>query len=305
VSIILERVKKNPAHPQAPHLLASIVCGSADTEAAKPSSEFIEAANLIVEHYADSPDVRNFCEVLGYLGTSPGWAGQFENHLRTILGKNPDRAVRAAASFALASVVAHAGEGRQGEAEKLYEEAIRKFDGSQGSEHYFYARIEKMANERAKQVLAQLRLLGKPAPEIDGVGLDGRGMKLSDYRGKVVLLSFWATWCRPCMRMVPHERELLRRLEGKPFVIVGVNGDDDQNAARAAAADQGMTWRSFQDRNGPRRISLDWHVWGWPTFYLIDHKGIIRTRSGDPPVEELNHAIDQAVGVQTESVTGK
>ena len=150
-------------------------------------------------------------------------------------------------------------------------------------------------------ILAELKLLGKPAPEIDGVALDGRSMKLSDYRGKVVLLSFWATWCGPCMRMVPHERELVKRFEGKPFVIVGVNGDNDQKAARAAAADHGMTWRSFQDRSGPRRISQDWHVWGWPTFYLIDQKGIIRKRWGDTGLEELNLAIDQLIDAQTES----
>ena len=80
------------------------------------------------------------------------------------------------------------------------------------SEKYFFANIEKDWNHRAKDELAVLRSLGKPAPEIDGVDLDGRSMKLSDYRGKVVLLSFWATWCGPCMKMVPHEREI-----GKTF----------------------------------------------------------------------------------------
>ena len=302
VPIVLERVKKDPAHPEAARLLASVVCGSADPEAAKPPAEFSEAADLIVQRYADSPGVRNFCEVLGYLGSGPVWAGSFEKHLRTILDKNPHREVRAAASFALASVVAGAGESRQREAEKLYEEAIKKFDGAtQGSEHYFYANIEKMANERARHILAELKLLGRPAPEIDSVALDGRSMKLSGYRGKVVLLSFWATWCGPCMRMVPHERELVKRFEGKPFVIVGVNGDNDLKAARAAAADHGMTWRSFQDRGGPRRIAQDWHVWGWPTFYLIDQKGIIRKRWGDTGLEGLNLAIGQLIDAKTES----
>jgi hypothetical protein len=121
VPMILERVKKNPSHPQAPALLASVVCvcGWDDPEAAKPPAEFIEAADLIVTRYADSPDVRNFCEGLGYFGSSPSWAGPFEKHLRTILEKNPHRAVRAAASFALASVVAGAGAGLPHQAGEL------------------------------------------------------------------------------------------------------------------------------------------------------------------------------------------
>jgi thiol-disulfide isomerase/thioredoxin len=266
--IILDRVKKNPAHPQAPGLLASVVCGSADRDDAQPPAEFIEAADLIVKHYADSPHIRNFCELNGCR-----WAGTFEKHLRTILDRNQHRDVRAAASFALAYVVHLAGETRQLEAEKLYEDFIKKFDGS---EKYFFANIEKDWNYRAKDELAVLRMLGKPAPEIDGVGLDGRGMKLSDYRGKVVLLSFWATWCGPCMKMVPHEREMVKRLEGKPFVIVGVNGDIDQQAAKAAVTRHGITWRTFQDSNGQQRIRDDWHVWGWPAIYLIDQNGFVR-----------------------------
>ena len=297
VPIILERVKKNPAHPQAPGLLATVVCGSADPEAVKPPPEFIEAADLIVERYAGSPHIRNFCELYGCR-----WAGPFEKHLRTILASNQHRDVRAAASFALAYVVQGAGESRQGEAERLYEEFIKTFDGN---EKYFFANIEKDWNDRAKDELAVLRLLGKPAPEIDGVCLDGRGMKLSDYRGKVVLLSFWATWCGPCMKMVPRERALVKRLEGKPFVIVGVNGDDDQQAAKAAAVSHSITWRSFQDKIGRQRIRVAWHVSGWPAFYLIDQKGIIRKRWVGALPEELNHAIDQLIAVQTQSETAR
>src|SRR5262249_9496290 len=129
--VFLERVKRNLAHPKAAQLLDSVACGSADRGATKPPSEFIEAADLIVERYADSPDVRGVCEMLESLSESQAWPAAFEKHLRTILVRNQNRAVRAAASYALASVVALAGESRQVEAETLYEEAIQKFDGNQ------------------------------------------------------------------------------------------------------------------------------------------------------------------------------
>ena len=103
------------------------------------------------------------------------------------------------------------------------------------------------------------------------------------------------------MKMVPHERELVKRLEGKPFAIVGVNGDEDQKFAKDAVTKNDMTWRSFQNRNGLQTIPLAWHVWSWPTFYLIDQKGIIRKRWSDTQLEELDQAIDQLIGVQTES----
>ena len=56
--------------------------------------------------------------------------------------------------------------------------------------------------------------VGKPAPEINGVDFDGKPLKLSDYRGKVVVLVFWGTWCGPCMAEVPHETRAGRADQG-------------------------------------------------------------------------------------------
>jgi thiol-disulfide isomerase/thioredoxin len=67
-------------------------------------------------------------------------------------------------------------------------------------------------------------------------------MTLSDYRGRVVLLNFWATWCIPCMELVRHEVELAVGFQGQPFTIVGVNGDTDVEKARTAVARNKMTW---------------------------------------------------------------
>ena len=79
------------------------------------------------------------------------------------------------------------------------------------------------------------------------------------------------------MADVPNERSLVKRLESKPFAIVGVNSDKDREAVRKVCADQGITWRSFWDggsTSGP--IAERWNVQGWPTLYLIDPTGVIR-----------------------------
>jgi thiol-disulfide isomerase/thioredoxin len=294
--IVLERVRKAPEHSQAPRLLASVVCAIAvdSHRGSNAPAEFSEAADLILERYADSEDIVNFCEHLGRgVVGSPPWAAQFEKHLRLILEKNQYRAVQVVALFALASVVQGTTEVRQAEAEALYEEFVTKYDGSK---EYYFVEIEKALNENARTALRELHMrgLGKPAPDIVGIDLDGREMKLSSYRGKVVLLSFWATWCGPCMRMIPHEREMVKRLEGMPFDIVGVNADVDLPAAQDAVAKHGVTWRSFRDESQPNgaSISEEWVV-GFPTFYLIDQRGIIRKRwIGDQPPEAMNALID-------------
>ena len=133
--------------------------------------------------------------------------------------------------------------------------------------------------EIAKGRLDEMQNLveGKPAPEIDGVDFDGKPLKLSDYRGKVVVLVFWGTWCGPCMREVPHERELVERLKGKPFAVLGVNCDEDKQAAFKAIQTERITWPNWHDgAPGEGPITKRYHIRGYPTLFVVDGQGIIR-----------------------------
>ncbi len=123
--------------------------------------------------------------------------------------------------------------------------------------------------------------VGKVAPDITGEDLDGVKFKLSESRGKVVMLSFWASWCGPCMGLVPHERELVEQYEGKPFVLIGVNGDSEKKDLKKVIAENKITWRSFwAGEKGPEGpIPRSWNVNGWPTIYLIDETGVIRSKT--------------------------
>src|SRR4051794_21929179 len=78
--------------------------------------------------------------------------------------------------------------------------------------------------------------IGCAMPEVEADDVDGKPMKLSECRGKVIVVSFWATWCGPCMGMVPDEKALVERMKGRPFALIGVNCDDDREAAKAIAA---------------------------------------------------------------------
>jgi len=97
--------------------------------------------------------------------------------------------------------------------------------------------------------------------------------------------------------MYPHERSLVKRLESRPFVLLGVNSDQDRTALRQVLLQEKITWRSWWNggsTNGP--ISQKWQVQGWPTLVLIDHKGVIRQRyAGYPQDAVLDRAIDSLV----------
>jgi thiol-disulfide isomerase/thioredoxin len=161
--------------------------------------------------------------------------------------------------------------------------------------------------QMARQELFELNHLnvGDVAPDIVGQDLDGATFRLSDYRGKVVMLDFWGQWCPPCRRMYPYERELVRQLTGLPFALIGVNSDRELETARASVRDEKLPWRNFwsgpQGTSGP--IARQWNISEWPTVYLIDGDGVIRykqvlgndiERGIETLLAELGHIVDLA-----------
>ncbi len=77
-------------------------------------------------------------------------------------------------------------------------------------------------------------------------------------------------------RVVSDEKVLVEKMKGRPFVLMGVNGDEDRAKAKEIAAKEGITWRSFWDGGAGHGTALKWGVKSWPTIYLIDSRGIIR-----------------------------
>jgi peroxiredoxin len=124
--------------------------------------------------------------------------------------------------------------------------------------------------------------IGKPIPEIDGEDTEGKKLKLSDYRGKVVVLVFWGTWCKHCVALLPQERALVKRYADQPFALLGVNNDEDRAKLKPFFAKQQITWPSFYD--GADAIAKRWNIKGWPAVFIIDAKGVIRHRHlrGEP-----------------------
>jgi thiol-disulfide isomerase/thioredoxin len=137
--------------------------------------------------------------------------------------------------------------------------------------------------------------IGAVAPETISVNLDGKTVKLSELKGKVVVLDFWATWCGPCRAMIPHTRDLVKSQEAKPFVFVSISVDDEKETLTNFMEKTPMPWAHWWD--GKKAVSQQWDVEGYPTLYVIDHKGVIRfkTLGYDPKSGKLDTTVEELV----------
>ena len=103
--------------------------------------------------------------------------------------------------------------------------------------------------------------------------------------------------------MYPHERSLVQKMDSKPFVLLGINSDPSKEVLKKVTEDEKMTWRSWWDggsTGGP--IATKWNVQGWPTLYVLDHKGVIRHKSaGSPGDKVLDKWIEDLVKEAEES----
>jgi len=141
--------------------------------------------------------------------------------------------------------------------------------------------------------------VGRPAPDIEGEDVDGQRFRLSDYHGKVIVLTFSGNWCGPCRAMYPLERELVSRLKNRPFAMLSVNTDPEREALRKSIREGEITWRCWWDGGQDGPISSRWNILSFPTVFVIDAKGIIRDIG--PRGTELNRTVDRLLGETTES----
>jgi len=136
--------------------------------------------------------------------------------------------------------------------------------------------------------------IGAPAPELEGEDFDGKSFKLSDYRGKVVVVSFWASWCKPCRELIPHEQSLVQRFGDKPFALLGVNIDDNREAALKVITTHGISWRNWRAGGEGNPIQKRWPIEALPTICVIDADGNLRHRSSS--VAHLEIAVATLLG---------
>jgi hypothetical protein len=102
--------------------------------------------------------------------------------------------------------------------------------------------------------------------------------------------------------MYPHERSLVKKFEGKPFVLLGVNSDEDRQDLNEVLKKENITWRSWFDGSTAGPIATQWNLNGWPTLYVLDAGGVIRLKTEG---SELPKGFDDLVERLVEKATEK
>ncbi len=327
---IFDLAKRNPASETAFEMFSWIVMKGA-AERGPIWTNRLQAVEQLAKYHATNSGVGPIC---GYIGHNWVWCWRDKpvvDFLQAVAKDNPDRANRGQAIFSLGSLNAARAETlaefeqwgkvpfytmsiarfettdltQWGDSKSVADEAERQL-GDVVANYADCRDLRPRGNKEplllkteAEKELFKLHFsLGKVAPDIEAASVDGRKFKLSDSRGKITVLSFWESKCDPCLQLVPVERALMERMKGKPFTLIGVNGDGILADAMRAVEHEKMTWLSFWDgKDGPiGPITSAWNISGWPTVYVIDAGGIIRFKFegyGPPTSNMLNGSVDE------------
>jgi len=139
---------------------------------------------------------------------------------------------------------------------------------------------------------------GKAAPDFSLTTLDGKPVKLSDMKGKVVVLDFWATWCPPCRKSLPHLQKVSadKELADKGLVVWAVNAREDKEKVQKYLDDNKLTFTVPMD---PGKTLTDYKVQGIPTTVIVGRDGNVKNvfvGFGEGSEKPIDDAITAALG---------
>lgn len=180
---------------------------------------------------------------------------------------------------------------------ELVEQLKRDFpDTKQGkTADAILANIQKQA--AAKKIQESL-VAGTKFPDFEEKDLDGKPLSIANYKGKVVLIDFWATWCSPCVHELPNVIKTYEKNHAKGFEIIGVSLDDNQQKLSSFLKEKNMTWQQYFDGKGwANKLAAKYGVESIPATFLLDGDGKIIAK--DLRGEALDEAVTKALGAKS------
>ena len=243
---------------------------------------FSEAEELCRQYLTSDPDgpVKPLAQIILTMGRAQ--AGQFDEALKRFkelmqgLGQNEQEEFAASFADDLATTAITAGE--FGTAREVYSLLLNRF------------RESPNLRQKVQNDLKRLDKVGKLAPSFAVEDIKGKTVRLEAYRGKYVLVDFWATWCAPCIGELPRMQTAYRAYRAAGFEIIGISIDESKTAVVDFAKARNIPWPLVHNASGSADLVEAFGVSSIPATYLIDPEGnIIR-------LDLRGKALDETLG---------
>ena len=226
---------------------------------------FNEVEELGRQYLKSDPDgpVKALAQII--LTMARAQAGQFDDALKRFrelmqgLGQNEQEEFAASFSDNLAAAAITAGEFAS--AREVYTMLLARFSDSPN------------LRQKVQADLKRLDRVGKPAPSFTTDDITGRTVRLDAYKGKYVLIDFWATWCAPCIAELPRLQAAYRTYHDAGFEIIGVSLDESKTAVVDFAKARNIPWPQLHNASGSADLVESFGVSSIPATYLIDPDG--------------------------------